>query len=45
MLEMHSNPFLCAIEVHIEAVLSSQMYNIPGVGFERIVSDWVFYNW
>lgn len=36
---MHTNPFLCATEIHIEAVLSSQMYNVLGVVFERIVSD------
>lgn len=41
MLEMHVNPFLCAIKMNTEAVLNSQMCSIAGLGFE-IFSDWVF---
>lgn len=42
MLEMQINPLLCAIKINIEMVLNSQMCNIPGVGFEMIVPNWVF---
>lgn len=39
MLEMQINPLLCTIKINIEMVLNGQMYNIPGVGFEMIVSN------
>lgn len=39
MLEMHINPFICTIKINCEAVF---IYNTPGVGFDMIVSDWVF---
>lgn len=44
MVEMHISPFLCAIEINIEVILNCQMYNIPGVGFKLIGSEWVFYS-